>query len=172
MRISKVLLTTLLAFFLFSCSSSQPKINDEMNEAFRKLIQIDDLNSTLLVQISSRNPSKVRFGSDITVVVENTSEQTVFLPADSSVTRIFILRNDQWIEIQDKYITIGDGSYLLPKGHLESQWLTRVRPVYNLESNKIQNPEVVRILFSGELLSGNEFTGIIVGAYVDLFVHH
>ena len=168
-------LLLLQAFLLLSgCTNRQPRISTDNDISFKELVEIDDLNFTLTAKLLNPNGKSADFNSDIRILVENTSIEEVFLHADTSQTRIrvFILRENNWLEIQDAYVTYGDGNVLNAKGQMVSEWRAWVRPVNNLSFGDSREREIVRVLVTGEMMSDGDLTGIPVGAYVDLFVYY
>ncbi len=156
---------------VYGCSSSQPKISETMNISFRELVAIDEMNEYFQISVDSQSQEKLEFGSDIKVVFVNRSDWEIYFPVGYGI-RLFIIENDKWVEIDNNDEYYGDGSLLrsVSEQGIGGRLVTWVRPVLPTDLADEGNPEILRIVMVGELLSAGEKTGIPVGAYVDLFL--
>jgi hypothetical protein len=173
--IKTMVVIAILSQIIFSCSSNQPNISNSLQDSFKEMIPINDINTHFHINII--NNEKHKFGSDVNIVIENISDKPIYFSADAQkpFARIFVTRNNKWSEIQNKNLyfalTGGEGSILFPSGSDQPNlFTTSVRPALGPNVKDLGSREVVRILVSGELMSDGKKTGILTGAYVDLFM--
>lgn len=178
MPILKIMIMTgLLILAVSACSNNQPNISKDLQESFQEMIPIADTNTNLSIKIISDGQNENKSGFDIKILVENISKQNILFPVNSKVIRVFIIRNNTWMEIKDtvKYyssIVGGDSFILPPRGEQQpNTFTTVVRPVLEPNAKDEGKQETMRILIVGELMDDNKKTSIPVAAYVDLFMN-
>jgi len=166
-----VISIVLLEVIGYGCSNSEPKISRDLQESFKNQVPVNDMNKSFCIWVDSSNYAELKFGSDIYVVIENLSDQQIFFPLGYG-TRLFIVRDNKWVEIMNKNEYYGNGSILFPKG-IQLGYLisTGIRPIIGPNIKYEGNQEILRIVIIGELISDGKKTGISAGAYTDVFVN-
>lgn len=171
--IRTVFLWILVMVTVCSCSPVQPSVSNDLEISFRELISIDDINKSFQIHAESIEQRNLKFESDIQVVLENLSNQQIFFPVGYGI-RLFIIRDNAWIEIQNKNEYYGEGSLLRPKGEQElgDRISTGVRPILPPQIEDENHQEVLRIVIIGELIKDDDGRiGVPVGAYTDVFIN-
>jgi hypothetical protein len=99
------------------------------------------------------------------------SDQDIYFPVGYGI-RLLIINNDKWIEVKNKDIYYGDGSWLQTKRDqmLGARLATGVRPILPPDLLNVGNQVILRIVIIGEIHSNNSNNGLPVGAFTDLFV--
>ena len=166
-----VIYIVLLEVIGYGCSSNKPKISSELQEYFKNQVPVRDLNKNFCIWVDSSNQADINFGSDMNVVIENLSDQQIFFPLGYG-TRLFIVRNNKWVEIMNSNEYYGNGSILFQKGiQLGDRISTGIRPVLGPNIKDEGHQEILRIVIIGELITDGKKTGISVGAYTDVLVN-
>lgn len=160
----------LIGTIFVGCTSFQLSVPNELEISFRKMILIEDMNDSIGIRkISSEN---AKYGSDVKVSIENLSSQPIYFPLDF-VIRLFIIRDNKWVEIQDKNQYYGEGTMLHPQDQQESigRVITWVRPVLPMGISSADNQDILRILITGEVQGIGVDNETLVGAYADIIIH-
>jgi hypothetical protein len=165
------LVAILLAFYLGGCSNNQPSISHDMQESFNKIVPDTDLNTHLRLNINDQEKANLNKLFELYLI--NTSDETIYLDAKQPF-RLFIVDNNQWVEIKNKVIYLGrregGGIYIYPKNSGRDLLGSFVRPEL-LPGQVIEGDEkILRILVLGETMTDGERTGNLVGAYLDVFI--
>lgn len=160
----------MLSIILAGCTSVRPNVPKELDISFQKIISIEDMNGSIRIRQTSLETAK--YGSNITVSIENLSNQPIFFPLNFGI-RLFIIRDNEWIEIQDKNQYYGEGTLLHSKNHEDysGKVTTWIRPVLPPELKSDGNHDILRILVIGETQGGGIEQGVLVGAYYDVDVY-
>jgi hypothetical protein len=173
MKLLKLILIVAAMIAIFGCARNDLAVSNELHEAFLQLISIEDINNSMQVTVVESEVTQPTFGSEVEIFIQNvsTEKEIYFSPEESLALRIFVNSNNRWIEIQNADRYTGEGGVLDTKGQITSDWITGVRPVLELNLLKeIDNPVIVRILVTGELIVGNEKTGTPVATFIDLIM--
>lgn len=169
MNFLKVAIISILISTIWSCSNSEAStLNTLQEDSFLNSISINDMNNSLHIEVTYDDYNEYKLGSAVDVLVNNVSNQEIFLPTDSSVLKTFVAKNNNWVEVKNNVTYFGNGSILYPKGNIGTEWLTAVRPVLEASLGNIEDQVSVRILVVGEFMSNGKKTGEPVAAYVDL----
>ena len=108
--------------------------------------------------------------SEIRLSIINKSTHFISFPPDSDV-KLFVLKDSEWVEVRNK-ITYSGLLQLYPQGTLLKDTRTSwVHPV--LDDNMMDNEKkeiLLRIVMVGEIVEEDVYTGVLVGAYVDVFL--
>jgi hypothetical protein len=165
-----ILLLFLTCLATSACTQSHPEISDSLVMAFRDLIEIDSLNESFQISADTSNPKKLMYGSDVSIVFKNISGDEVFFPVGYGI-RLFIIRDKTWVEIPNKNVYYGDGSWLQTRSDelLGARLGTWVRPVLP-PGVDAAGQDVLRIVVVGEIPSDQNKTGSYTAAYVDVFI--
>ena len=168
-----MVVATIMLFIVCGCSSNRPSVSENLQNSFKEMIPINNINTQLQVKII--DGEKHIFGSDVNLSIENISDKPIYFTTDAKkpFARVFIIRNNQWVEIENNYLyfslTGGDGSILSTSGSDQPNLFTTwVHPMLGTNTKDSGSREVVRILVTGELMLDSKKTGIPAGAYVDL----
>jgi hypothetical protein len=110
-----------------------------------------------------------KYGSDISLIFENLSDQKLFFDTDNFV-RLYVVRDSQWFEVRNKRTYSGE-LLLFPMGTpLLDNNSVKVRPALD-NIPPIQNSDdLLRVAVVGEILRDDVRTGDLVGAYVDVII--
>jgi hypothetical protein len=162
-----------LLVLLLGCLPAKPKISQAEDDAFRKQIGMQELNSRFRISTPKDRRADPRFGSDIEVLIENVSNETIGFPIGFGI-RMFALMDSHWLEVENADEYYGEsGSLLYPKDRLGmgGQLSTVVRPLLPLQMEDMKEKVVLRIMLLGEAESPNGGTEKTpVGAYTDVYV--
>ena len=155
---------------IIGCTSVRPRLSKELESSFQKTISVEDLNESIRVRPASQERAK--YGSNIKIRIQNVSDQPIYFPLDFEM-RLFIIRDNEWVEIQDNNQYYGEGTLLHPKGQEESSGTitTWVRPVLPLNFTSGNDKDILRIVIIGEKQNDNMEFGTPVGAYTDIVVY-
>jgi hypothetical protein len=110
----------LFVFFISGCSTSSPKVPGSLQESFQQLVTTDDMNKSLRVTAEISGKEELHFGSEIHVVIKNTSNQQILVRVPEGI-KLFIINDGKWLEINDNNEYFGDseGAVLYPPGFFE-----------------------------------------------------
>ena len=128
------------------------------------------MNELFQIYLDSPDEKNIKFGSVIKLLFRNVSGQEVFFPVGYRI-KLFVIKNNKWIEIPNTVEYYGEGSLLQTKSEqaLGGRIGAWVRPVLPSEITT-EDQEILRILVVGELLTNGEKTGIPIGAYIDFLI--
>lgn len=181
-------------FLLTACTkNTTPITNTSATErrdiAFSTVVPVPQMNSILQLQLDSETPNSLRFGSDITLYLENLSTDTIWFPVDRGV-RIFSYSplDDKWIPVENRVVyrtgemtlqtldgtvipsdqvTPGpraiDGIFLYPQGQVFSDNIVDIKPNITTAEETVE----IRVVVTGNRYVNNVLTEP-VGAYIDL----
>jgi len=169
-KLLKTAALSILIFIAFGCSNGRLKPLGASRDPFLDLVAINDMNNSLRISIIYDEHTEYNFGLFVDVLVENISDQEIFLPSNSSVLRAFINKDNAWVEVENGAIYLGNGGILNFKGGVGASWKTLVYPVLGSSLENIGSLTNVRILVVGEFMSKGKKTGKPVAAYVDLIM--
>lgn len=164
--------TIALLFFLMSnmlgCSSQQNTVSSKMEEEFQSIFPSMTFNESFQLDVYS-DENIFKSGPDIPLIFTNKSPHQILFPTDSFI-RLFIIRDDEWLEIDNKN-TYSGLLILDPEGTpLMDFNVTGVRPAIDNFGTSKRKVELLRILMIGESIENNIHTGKLVGAYVDVYI--
>jgi hypothetical protein len=143
-------------------------ITEDMEKKFQNIFPLITMNESFQLKVNS-DENIFKFGSDIPVLFNNKSPYKIFFATDSFI-KLFIIRDNKWLEIRNRNKYSGV-LVLSSKGTSLSDFnTTGVRPV--LDNNIVSEgkEELLRIVMIGELMENGIRTGNFVGAYVDVYV--
>lgn len=165
MRLSaKLLITIFLLWLMVSCKQQETPVQLDMPEVG---ISSDIMNTrVLLTTPSSVNTFQVNDG--IYVYVNNISTDQVIFKYDFG-NRIFIYKDNEWIEVKD--ITENPEGYeiLSPSGGNAFKFGSiSVMPIIQNIKNE---PILVRIILIGNIYKDGTITDEIVASYIDVNLH-
>lgn len=160
-----------LVVIMFGCSPAGPNISDSLEVSFQELIVSNNINKSFQIYIDSNDAENLKYGSDIKIAFKNVSGEDVFFEVGYGI-KLYIIRDNAWVEIQNKNEYYGEGSILQTKNQQASggRLVTGVRPVLPPGIAPIAD-EILRIVVIGEILSDGERTGHHAAAYVDLLLN-
>lgn len=169
-----IAITVFLTIMVSSgCWVDQPKVSEDLQESFQRLINVDDMNDSLRVSVDRANLQAFRFDTDIHVVIENLSDQQILIPEPEGI-RLFMIRDNKWVKIDDATVYYGEsrGPILYPAGptELRNRTSTWIHPILKSGLEETTKLELLRIVIIGELMSDGRPTGIPVAAYTDVFI--
>jgi hypothetical protein len=154
-----------------------------MDEKFQAVVPLTDMNKSLVITVDD-DDKVFRLGSDIPIFYENKSSHFLFFDlADENYTKLFMLRDIEWVEVKDG-IT-GSGSRVLsPQGppllNLGTTWALPELDDTIFKDNKTNI--LIRVMITGEIMEMDTYssdwqdhedeilTGELVAAYVDVYV--
>ena len=162
--------SALMAGIICGCAPAQPQISADLNNSFGKIIAMDDMNKYFQVRVDSSNQENMKFGSDTMITLTNLSDQKILFQVGYGI-RMFVARDNNWIEVQNNAVYYGDEVIMQPKTSQMSEKyiVTGIQPIFSPEIKDEGHQEALRIVIIGELSNG-EKPGIPVGAYTDVFV--
>ncbi len=103
----------LVGLVISSCRINQSTITHSNELSFQQLYPFK-MNENILVKVEPSSQETFRYGSNIHIVIENKSEQEIFFPVGFGI-KMFVVRNNNWVEVQDKNSYYGEGSLLPSK---------------------------------------------------------
>ena len=168
-KINLVVLCCFLSVTLMSCLNRVDNQASDIEKNFLLTVPVADMNKTL--QLSVDGDQKVfRFGSEIDLTIHNMSKYSVMFDTSSS-PKLFIIRNGEWVEVNNE-ITYSGATVMSPKGTiLLDQNRTIVKPVLDKTILNTNEQEVsLRVVVICEILENDVRTGKLVGAYVDVIL--
>lgn len=167
--IKVIVVFVIIAGLISSCAPSQPKISGNLENLFRILVPIDDMNDSFQIYVNKNDHQSLNFGTKIPIIFTNLSEKQIFFPTGFGI-KLYVVENNQWLEVQNQVEYWGDRSYLQPKGSQKAGGYlsTVIRP--ELPSEIYGEKEaILRVVVVGEKINEiNQSTP--VGAFVDLFI--
>ena len=173
--VNTLVLIASLTFVLCSCTNNQPTIPGDLQKSFDKMFPFSNMNTYIQIKLNSNE--RLKFGSDVNILIENLSDKSIYFSTSTSTifVRVFMIQENKWVETLNRTtyysITGGNGYILSPIGSEQPHLFTNsVRPELgqNLKDNNRQ--QIVRILVIGEQLLNGKKTGIPVAAYLDIFM--
>ncbi len=152
----------------YGCSTSQPTLTPNLEASFQNIIQVTDINKSMTVKTLGTSVNKL--GHDIRILIENTTNYQILLPADYG-NKVFVIRNGQWIEISNSAQYNGEMMLLpLNLGGIGYEDVGDVWAVLNLNmSVNSTEPETLRIFVQGVRKNAGQ-PDHPVGAYVDTLI--
>jgi hypothetical protein len=162
----KKLIYCLFSVMLVSCSQTQS--SSELESSFLSLISAN-MNTFVRIYPENNRAVPFKYGSDISLIFENLSDQKLFFDTDNFV-RLYVVRDSQWLEVRNKRTYSGE-LLLFPTGTpLLDNNSVKVRPALD-NIPAIQNSDdFLRVVVVGEILRDDVRTGELVGAYVDVMI--
>lgn len=169
----KQILLIFLATTLMGCSN---KASSSMEEDFQSLVPVSDMNKSLEIKVdgdqkSFHISSLVHLGSDIPLLVQNTSPKFIFLNYKGGCINLFMFKDNEWIEVKNG-LTYSGSTILSPQGKpLLNLDYSGAKPVFDNNIFKDNKTDILlRIVMTGEILENDKPTGKLVGAYVDVYI--
>lgn len=160
-----------LTVITYSCAVSYPKVSNNMNENFVEMFKISNVNESFQIRVDSYGSNNLKYGSEIPIIVSNKSDQEIFFQTYRSTIRLFIVRADNWEEIENSVIYYGDGLILLPKGsQLEDHISISIRPMMRSNMDEPKQKEIMRVVMIGEIISDGQLSGVFTSAYTDVII--
>lgn len=168
--INKILFMTWAVLMLSACSSHLNTTSKDLEQNFKIVVPITDMNGSLIIAIDS-DKEVFRPDDKIPLSVENMSAQKIRFDYADNYIKLFIVRDNQWIEVEND-LTYSGSRILSPVGtlllNLDYTW---VRPVFKEDMFDAKNKErLLRIVMIGEILERDLPSGNQVGAYVDVYI--
>jgi hypothetical protein len=162
----------LLLWLVTACAARPAHIPVQLDRRFREQIGVADLNESLVLTAEVDTARPPRFGSDVSILLVNLSTEQVLLPDDLGL-RLFIVRQDAWIEIANgnEYYAPWPPVILRAPPETESRLSSWVRALLPPTVDATAGPELVRRLVLGESIPDAGETGAPIGAYVDVLVY-
>jgi hypothetical protein len=164
----KATLAILLVIFLSSGCSSRPT-NNQLEISFSRMFPIENINKDISFEYDIRNPSEIRYGELVRLILHNNSSNTINFQTDDYV-RLFIPTQGNWVEIDDNLdqLYLEEEILLAPKGTaLEDSDLIIVSPNY-LEYLSSLDVQVVRVFVQGRMSDNVSGSAEKVAAFIDL----
>lgn len=166
--VKHICLLGLVSLVLCGCHSSSPRVPSDLQTTFSDKINISDMNTSLQIRSDSNSPTKV--GSELYLFLENKSQNPIYIPASDSMFRLFIIVNDDWVEIDNKIQYFGEETKLGTIGRNDSTLRIAVIPILPDGTQLAEDETVLRVLFIGETLASDPGGRVPVGAFVDTFI--
>lgn len=166
--VKNICLLGFVSLVLCGCHSSSPRIPSDLQTTFSDQINISDMNNSLQIRSDHDSPSKV--GSELYLLLENKSQNPIYIPATDSMFRLFIIVNDDWVEIDNKIQYFGEETKLGTIGRNDSSLRIAVIPILPEATKLVEDETVLRVLFIGETLASDSGDRVPVGATVDTFI--
>jgi hypothetical protein len=167
----KLFLFLIVTAIFSGCTSAKPKISTSLETSFQELLPIKDMNKSFQIYVDSSDQDNLKFGNDIKLAFKNITGQDVFFPVGYGI-RLFVIRNNEWMEIQNYDDYYGEGSWLQTINQQTSggRLVTWVSPVLPPEIADGDHQVILRTVIIGELVIDSKKTGIPVGAYTDVYL--
>lgn len=167
-RICKIWLMTSIILLLYGCGIGSPKVPDELQASFLDSINVTDMNSSIMMEMDSSTPAKNN--SELFLLLSNNSQESIIIPTKTDLFRLFIIIDDEWVEIQNKIQYFGAETVLGPVGNPTSSLRIAVIPILPEELQNQDEEMILRVLFIGEQESNDPNGKIPVGAFVDTYI--
>jgi hypothetical protein len=167
--LNKCFLVSLFVISVWACNVEHPVVPAELEKSFTKIFELDDLNTSISLQIDTNQ--EITFDSDLYLVIRNTSSKPIYIPESRESFRLFIIDENEWVEISNKIQYIGAESTLDTEGKSSSTLHTLVIPHLPEELRNVDGKLILRILFIGEKDSSQENQRVPVGAYTDVYIY-
>jgi hypothetical protein len=166
----QVLKICLLVFALSGCSNLSAEVPSRMEEEFRTIVAVQDLNKSLELTLHEDKENFPR-GHDIPILVENKSAHFLSFNYTDNYIKLYIIKDGEWVEVKNG-LTYSGAKTLHPQGapllNLDATW---ARP--ELDDNLFEDNQtdiLVRIVMTGEIVENDTQTGEFVSAYVDVYI--
>lgn len=158
-----------LAIVLLSCSSANSEISDTLDAKFTELVKNEELNKYFEVRLVS-GQEVYEIGTVIRIFLYNVSDEKILLPVGYGI-RLFIVIDNEWIEIDNKSIFSGEAVTLpsISNQELGARLSFGVLPALS-SGIEIHEKIVLRILIQGTLMSSLDSENTSTGAFVDVFI--
>ncbi len=159
-------LVLFLLLFLASCGSAGDvsKVSQDMDQKFRDMISIDDLNESL--ELVLPEGTQVSIDDIITLLLFNRSNKQIAFERDHGVRAFVPTDGGEWRELPNRMRYLGNGEILEPETGTFSNYVTLIG--LQPEFPPIEPPVILRIFVSGQVLDKGQPTAELAGAYIDL----
>ena len=168
--IERVSISVLLMITLLGCSNLSTEVHSRMEEEFRTIVAVEDLNRSLELKLHEEKENFPR-GYDIPLLVENKSSNFLFFNHTDNYIKLYIIKDGEWVEVKNG-LTYSGTRTLHPQGapllNLNATW---ARP--ELDDNLFEDNQtdiLVRIVMTGEIMENDIQTGEFVSAYIDVYI--
>jgi len=139
-----------------------------MEEKFQALLSVIDTNNSFQIKVNE-DKNTFQNNKDIRLIINNNSRHSIIFNPESYI-KLWTIRNEEWIEIENG-ITYSGTLQVLPQGTLLLDTRTsRVKPVLSNDAIESNEKILLRIAMIGEIMENDKPTGKLVGSYIDVYI--